>query len=130
MPPRALDVLVAGEEDQPVLADLDLVAVGQRDRLDPVAVDVGAVEASDVAHRVAVAGAVEDRVPTGDGDVVEEDLAVGVAAGIDDVLVEEEATACSRTLLDDEQGGSDGQRVDRGRVDGAELAIGGLDLVA
>ena len=38
--------LVPGEEDQAVLADLDLVAVGQLDGVDPVAVDVGAVEAS------------------------------------------------------------------------------------
>src|SRR4029079_3085804 len=39
---------VAGEEDEAVLADLHLVAALQRHLVDPVAVDVGAVEAADV----------------------------------------------------------------------------------
>ena len=40
----------AGDEHQPELADLHLVAVAQGGRLDPLAVDVRAVEAADVAH--------------------------------------------------------------------------------
>ncbi len=73
--------LVPGEEDEPVLADLDLVTVGELDPVDPVPVDVGAVQAADVADRERVAGAVELRVPPRDGHVVEEDLAVRVPAG-------------------------------------------------
>src|SRR5690349_12509802 len=79
--------LVAGEEDEPVLPDLDLVAVGQLDGVDAVPVDVGAVEGSDVGDREGVAGPVELRVLPRDGHVVEEDLAVGVPAGVHDVLV-------------------------------------------
>jgi hypothetical protein len=48
--PAGLSARVAGEEDQAVLADLDLVAVRQLDLVDAVAVDVGAVERADVAH--------------------------------------------------------------------------------
>src|SRR5689334_17467117 len=64
---------VAGEEDEAVLADLDLVAVGQLHGVDPVAVDVGAVQRADVGHGEGVAGAVELRVLARDRDVVEED---------------------------------------------------------
>ena len=39
-----------GDEHQPELADLHLVAVAQRGRLDPLPVDVRAVEAAHVAH--------------------------------------------------------------------------------
>ena len=52
---HAVTVLRAVEVDEPVLADLDLVATGQQHLVDPVAVDVGAVEAADVGDQVAVA---------------------------------------------------------------------------
>src|SRR5215212_3060294 len=61
--------LVPGEEDESVLADLDLVAVGQLDRVDPVAVDVGAVERAHVGDGEGVAVAVELRVLTRDRHV-------------------------------------------------------------
>src|SRR5687768_2361917 len=96
---NALDALVPGEEHEPVLADLYFVAVGQLHFLDPVAVDVGAVEAADVTDRELVTRAVEDRMPTRHRDIVEEDLAVRVPAGVDDVLVEQEPAARARTLL-------------------------------
>src|SRR4051812_47221478 len=68
------------EEGQPVLADLDLVAVLERRRLDAAAVDEGAVEAAQVLDVPAVVAADERRVSPRDGDVVEEDPAVGRAA--------------------------------------------------
>ena len=70
-----------GEEDQAELADLHLVPAVQRDLLDPLTVDVGAVQAADVAdgeHPAAVPA--ELHVPAGDGDVVEEDVALRMAA--------------------------------------------------
>src|SRR5690242_14947916 len=76
--PTASALGVAGVEHQPVLADLDLVTVVQRDLVDPVAVDVGAVETAHVRDGVARLGALELRVPARDGHVVEEDVAVRV----------------------------------------------------
>src|SRR6188472_931078 len=99
---RGSVTLVAGEEDQAVLADLDLVAVGQLDGVDPVAVDVGAVEGADVGDREGVAVAMELGVLARDRDVVEEDLAVRVSTRADDVLVEEEPRAGARPSLDDQ----------------------------
>src|SRR3954451_2621687 len=61
-----------GQEHQAVLADLDLVAPRQGGGLDPLPVEVGAVEAADVAHDEATALPQELRVPARDGDVVEE----------------------------------------------------------
>src|SRR4051812_20397482 len=60
------------QDHQPQLADLDLVAAGQARLVDPLPVDVEAVEAADVAdgERVALTG--ELGVPAGDGDVVQE----------------------------------------------------------
>src|SRR5262245_16148538 len=62
---------VAGEEDQSVLADLDLVGVLEHDLVDAVAVDIGAVEAPGIGHRELSDLAGEDRVPARDRDVVE-----------------------------------------------------------
>src|SRR3954449_3172949 len=117
--------LVALEEHQPVLADLDLVGVLEQDGVDPVAVDVGAVEAAGVGHgeRVALTG--ERRVPTRHRHVVEEDLAVGVTAGGDDVLVEQEPAARAGTSLYDEQCRPDRKGVHRSRVDRVELPVRG-----
>src|SRR5690348_13322086 len=59
--------LVALEEHEAVLADLDLVGVLEHDRVDAVAVDVGAVQAARVGDDEGVALAGERRVTTGDG---------------------------------------------------------------
>src|SRR2546421_10718328 len=48
-----------GDEDQPELADLYLVAAGQRGRLHPLPVDVRAVAATHLAHREGATLAVE-----------------------------------------------------------------------
>src|SRR5690606_15965102 len=116
--------LAAGEEHQPELADLHLVAVLQQHRpVDPVAVDVGAVEAADVADREALRTAAELRVPTGHGHVIEEDLALGVAAGVDLLGVEQEPAAGARTALDDQQRAAGRQRVDGRGVGLVERAV-------
>src|SRR5680860_1507429 len=62
---------------QLVLADLDLVAVGEPVRLDPAPVDVGAVERAEVVDVEAVAAVDQQGVVAGDGDVVEEDAGAG-----------------------------------------------------
>src|SRR4051794_7277047 len=117
--------LVALEEHEPVLADLHLVGVLQDHRVDAVAVDVGAVEAARVRDGEAAALAGERGVPARHGDVVEEDLAVGMATGGDDVLVEQEPAAGPGTPLHDEQRRADGQGVDGGGIHRVELAGGG-----
>src|SRR5262245_22810148 len=86
-PPRSLrvaTVLIAWspvqfsslKERHAVLADLDLVVVLEDGRLDAPAVDVRAVEASEVADRERLPVADELGVATRDGDVVQEDLAL------------------------------------------------------
>ena len=132
-----IGALVAGEEDEPVLADLDLVAVLERGLLDAVAVDVGAVEAAGVLTVKPSPARLEHRVAARDGDVVEEDVAVGVASGGDLVGVEQEPAAGARALLHDQQRVPDGQRVHGRRVDGAQrrsevstrsVAVAGAEL--
>ena len=68
--------------------------VVQRRGVDALVVDVGAVERPDVAHLVARRrpGAI-DGVAARHGDVVEEDVGVGVAAERGDLAVEHEAAA-------------------------------------
>src|SRR5689334_9858676 len=84
---------LARVEDEPELADLHLVARRQPDLVDELAVDVCAVERADVVHHEGTLGAAEDGVLARHGDVVEEDVAVGVTAGHHLVVVEEEPRA-------------------------------------
>src|SRR5215471_7735569 len=56
--------VLASQEQQPELADLDLVPPGQLRLLDALAVDVGAVEAAHVPDGEECALAVELRVPS------------------------------------------------------------------
>src|SRR3954447_17344985 len=106
----------AGEEHQPELADPDLVTVLQQRVVDPVAVDVGPVEAADVVDPVGPVGAMELHVPAGHGDVVEEDVALRMAACAHDVGVEEVAAPGPRSTLHDEQRAPGREGVRRGRV--------------
>ncbi len=92
--PEASHAPLARIEDQPVLADLHLVTVGQNDRVDRLAVDVRAVEAADVGDgETAVLRPPELDVPPGDRDVVQEDVALRVTAGRRQLPVEEEPAA-------------------------------------
>src|SRR5215213_8175698 len=65
-------------EDQAELADLDLVTVLQPTLVHQLTVDVGAVQAAGVANDDPLRRPLEGGVPPGDGDVVEEDVGVGV----------------------------------------------------
>src|SRR5215210_2947067 len=69
----------AGEEGQLELPDLELVAVLEPVRVDPLAVDVGAVERPGVVEEPVPAAPHERRVLAGDRHVVEEDLGLGRA---------------------------------------------------
>src|SRR4051794_13796541 len=117
----------SGEEHELELPDLELVAVAQRDLgLDALPVEVGAVERADVAELVPLAAVHDLGVATRHGDVVEEDVAVGVTAGFGDVAVEHELRPGVGTSLDDQHADALGQLVER---DG-ELVLrltGGLD---
>src|ERR1700749_1966868 len=77
-----------GQKHQAEFADLNLVAVGQHGRIDRLPVDIGAIEAADVHDLKLIGFQPEFRVPTADGDVVEEDVAVGMATGRRRRLVE------------------------------------------
>ncbi len=96
--------------------------------LDALPVDVGAVEAADVAHGETVAPAVELGVPPGDRHVVEEDVAVRVPPGRGDVVVEQEPAARVRAAPDHQQRGTRRQGVLRRRLIG-ELVVVGLGQV-
>src|SRR5947209_7348590 len=83
----------AVEVGEPVLADLNLVAVTEESRVDALAVDEGAVEAALILEPPAIAVLHEHRVPAGDGDVVEEDPALGRASDHGRALAEGECLA-------------------------------------
>src|SRR5918994_1898963 len=102
----------AGEVDEAELADLHLVTTGEVSDVDRLTVDVGAVEAADVVDRETAALSVELHVPPADGDVVQEDIAVGVSPRRRDVLVEQEAAAGVGSTLDHQQGGAGRERLD------------------
>src|SRR5205823_4623040 len=76
-----------------VFADLELVAVGQSVGFDAPSVDIGAVERAAVVEEVVGPALDEDRVIAGDGDVVEEDVAVGAATDAHAVLLQRKALA-------------------------------------
>src|SRR5262245_6069901 len=87
------------------LADLELVPADQLALLDPLTVEVGAVQRADVVDGEAPPNAAPDLgVTSGHGDVVQEDVALGMAAGCDHVLVQEEAAAGVRAAADDQHG--------------------------
>src|SRR5579862_23993 len=108
--------VLAGQEQQPELADLDLVAPGQFRLLDALPVDVGAIEAAHVADGELGAPAVELRVPPGDRHVVEEDVTVRVPARGGQVAVEPEPAPGVGPAHDQEQRAPLRQGAERRRV--------------
>ena len=88
------------EEDEHEPPDLEVGEVLQRRGVDAFVVDVGAVQRPGVAHLVAVGDPPDHRVTARDGDVVEEDVGVGVAAERGDVGVEDEPAAGVRAAAD------------------------------
>src|SRR5580704_8363976 len=123
---RRTEVLT-GEEEQPELADLDFVSAGQLRLLDTFPVHVGAVEAADVAHGEPEAVAVELGVPPGDRHVVEEDIAVWVAAGGGQVAVQPEPAARVGAAHDQQQRAPWGQGAERRGV--REQVVGQVTVV-
>jgi hypothetical protein len=100
-----------GQEGQTELADLDLITIDQHRRIHRLPVDIGAVEAADIDDAELALLPLELGVAAADGNVVEEDVAVGMAARGCDGLVQQKSgtrvgAACDdETLLDR---GSDG----------------------
>src|SRR5690242_4288802 len=101
--PRVRTDVLAGQEQQPELADLHLVPAGQLGLLDPLPVYVRAVEAAHITDGEPGAVPVELGVAAGDGHVVEEDIAVRVAARSGQVTIEAEPAARVGASHDQEQ---------------------------
>src|SRR4051795_9462313 len=78
------------EEHEHEPADLQIREVVERGGVDPLVVDVRAVQRADVGHLVPVRHPPDRGVATGDGDVVEEDVGLGVTAEGGDVTIEHE----------------------------------------
>src|SRR3954462_4620638 len=110
---RVLPVAARGssQEREPVLADLQLVPVGEpRRRLDPLAVEVGPVEAAEVLDLEPAAATPHDRVPPRDRDVVEEDVALRRAPDRRLIALEQERLPRAAAAgADDERGAVDAE---------------------
>ena len=124
-PPADVDVV------QAVAADDDLVAVGQRAPLDPLAVDEHAVEAAVVEHAHAVGLAHDQRVAARDGRVVEAHVG-GEAAADPRPLARSAARPPSVALLEGEVlpglGDQAARLVEAARRSRAALSCGGAPL--
>src|SRR5699024_6728919 len=114
--------------DQPELADLHLVAVGQHGAVHRLAVDVGAVEAAHVDDLVAAVDLAELRMPAADGHVVEEDVAGRVPSGGGGLLIEQEARTGVRSTPHHQQCRTGGQSLDPAER-GVDLLSRRIDLV-
>src|SRR3954451_3858399 len=93
----------AGDVGELELADLQLVAVLQPVRLDPVAVHVGAVQRAEVVEVVVAAAPHEQGVVARDGDVVEEDVRVRAPPDRHAVGVQREALADAPAARPDDE---------------------------
>ena len=95
---------LARVEDQPVLADLHLVAVGQRTASIRSRLTYVPFEAAHVGDREAAVGAAAELdMATGDGHVVQEDVALRVPAGRGQLAVQQEAAARVRPAAHHQQ---------------------------
>src|SRR4051812_36199224 len=111
-------------DDEPELADLDLVAGDDGARVDALAVDVRAVEAADVADREGALLADELGVLARHRDVVQEDVARRVPADGGHVAVQQEPGPGVGAVVDPEQGGSGPQRGQGAGVDDGRARFG------
>src|SRR5262249_35514566 len=112
----AAELVAADQAHEPELANLHLVAPGQRRGVDPLPVDVGAVQAAHVMHAEGSGLPPELRVPAGDRHVVQEDVAVRVPAGGGDILVPPEPAAGVWDAPDHPERPTRRQRVDRAEL--------------
>src|SRR6478735_1328764 len=114
-------------EGQMEPSDLDLVAVVERADVDPLAIDVRAVQRPGVAHDEAVAVADDLAVPARDRDVVEEHRGVRVPADARDVTRDDEVAARVRAArhVEHRAVARDGRH--RGDLDGGVAPRGRLE---
>src|SRR5215211_5587052 len=89
---------LGGHEPEPLCSDLYLVSVAQVDGVDPDPVDVGAVQAPDVAYPVPALPVHDLCVFPGDGDVVQEDAALLPATDSDEIIAKVVHPAPGRAL--------------------------------
>src|SRR5690606_23463155 len=94
---RSSAIAVGNDEVEP--ADEDLVAGAQRRLVHAHLVDIGAVGGPAVLHPERVPDHDEPAVLPGHGDVVEEDVALGVPADGGDPLLEQVGDAAARAAL-------------------------------
>src|SRR5665213_2466268 len=120
---RGLAGPVPGQEHQPELADLYLIAALQRGVIDALAVNVGSVQAADVAYEEALCGLSELGMAPRDRHVVEEDVAFWMAACGGDVGIEQEPAAGVRTAANHQETGTGRQPFNGGLV-GQTLVVG------
>ena len=80
-------------ERQLELADLELVTGGELRRFHPLSIHVRPVQASHVVDEELAVVPPELRVPSRHGDVVQEDVALGMPSRRRDVLVDQELGA-------------------------------------
>src|SRR5664280_312956 len=108
---RALSLSLARRHQiqQLELSDLHFVAAGQPRFVDPLAVHIGAVERTHVPDGCHLIPRHKLRMPTGHGDVIEEDVALGMPTGPGEVGLEHEPDALVRTALDHEHPHAAGQ---------------------
>ena len=99
---KALPRRGTGHEQQPEIAELDLVAVAQHGSLHWLTVDVGAVEAASVDYAKFAVITAEFGVAAADGDVVEVDDAAGMAARRSQGPVQHESGTSVGDALDDQ----------------------------
>src|SRR4029078_9392013 len=88
-----IPVLLTLQVTELVLADLNLVTVGELVRLDSTAIDIGAVQRAQVVDVVAVLPVHDQRVVARHGHVVEKDRCVGGAPDADPLVLHGEALA-------------------------------------
>src|SRR5438105_3561154 len=100
----------AGDEHQAELADLHLVAVAESSGLDAFPVHIRSVEASDIPNGENASFPVKLGVPARHGDVVQENVTVGVPSTGCHVVIKQESGARVGASAHREQGGTRRQR--------------------
>src|SRR5699024_766783 len=105
-----------GQQHHPELTDLNLVPAAQLGFVDRLPVDVGAVQTAHVTNTETVATSEEFHMATGNGDIVQKDVAVGMTARGGHVTVQQETAAGVGATTHHEQGGTGRERIGAGRV--------------
>src|SRR3954453_5853890 len=124
VPASSVTATSARQVGELVLADLQLVPVGEPVRLDPAPVDVGPVQGAGVIQEPVARAAYEHRVIARDGDVVQEDLGVGGAADGQPLALERERlTDAAAAGTDDERAGRGGDVADVHRLELAGVLV-------